>query len=253
MSKQSEFRKLSAIELLLFLICFIIGPFVFTMPNILLSLAYCVILLVLIIALNTLDRIKRKESRLLTLPLYYRMIIKILTFSYILGIILIIINDSHFYKYLMIPVIFCYLYVGGMILYYLINFFYVLVLRRVFPFEKSIKKEHMLANTSLKKLSRFIETGDQHKYLTLYILNWCLYLSIICFFMLLVYKYFPLPNFYENKGLSSWINRKSYITFFNLVSLISLTVTIYTVTIPILKKIIDNARKSYNEENKKWK
>ena len=83
MNKQSEFRKLKiAIELLLFLICFIIGPFVFTMPNILLSMAYCVILLVLIIVLNTLDRIKRKASRLL--PLYYRMIIKILTFSYIL-------------------------------------------------------------------------------------------------------------------------------------------------------------------------
>ena len=78
-------------------------------------------------------------------------------------------------------------------------------------------------------------------------------MSIVCFFMLLVYKYFPFPNFYENKGLSSWINRQSYITFFNLVSLISLTVTIYTVTIPTLKKIIDNARKSYNEENEKWK
>jgi O-antigen/teichoic acid export membrane protein len=251
MSKQSEFRKLSTIELLLFLICFIIGPFVFTMPNILLSMAYCVILLVLIIVLNTLDRIKRKESRLL--PLYYRMIIKILTLSYILGILLIILNDSNLYKYIMIPVIFGYLYVGGMILYYLINFFYVLLLRRVFPFEKLIKKEYKIANTSLKKLSRYIDSGDQHKYLTLYILNWCLYMSIVCFFMLLVYKHFPFPNFYENKGLSSWINRQSYITFFNLVSLISLTVTIYTVTIPTLKKIIDNARKSYNEENEKWK
>ncbi len=241
--KLSELGKLPKMKITILLISFFIGPFLVGVNNLFIRFIFFSTLFFSLLWI--IRSIKGKEY-----PLNFKLILRLLMLSFTSAFIVIFVTGSQLYVYVLLFFIFPYLYAGGIILYYIINIFYMIGLKTIFPNEMHSKKSEQYI--SLKKLSVYIDLSQQKKYLSLTIFNLIVYFIFVFYLVLLVYKYLAINNEIDNTIILNWIAKQEYLTIFNGVSILSLMITIYTITFPILHKIITDARNKYNEDNHKY-
>lgn len=130
-------------------------------------------------------------------------------------------------------------------LHYLINYIYIRALKKEFPFEKEEKNE---VKISKRNLSKYVTLDQQMTYFNLQILNFFVYSLTASFVALLIFKHFVIPFAETADTFMQWILKQENISLFNTVSLVSLSIAVYSVTIPRQLKIMKSAEEEYRKE-----
>ncbi|WP_313247788.1 hypothetical protein, partial [Sporosarcina ureae] len=139
------------------------------------------------------------------------------------------------------------------LLIYIFNFLYFLVLKRMFPSERENNEdEDEVEQLSLKELSKTMDLDKQKQYLNITIVNSFLTVLLIAYFTLFGMKKWKakveLDGSDALKSLYAWIENQDSITLFNGVSLLSVVITKSALTFSAQFKIFDEAKKKYTEE-----
>jgi hypothetical protein len=177
-------------------------------------------------------------------PYNYLLLLILLLLSFIDIFLIYIINNPIIFSYGLIFPLFSYLYISGILVFYSVDVFFIFCLKRIFPYEGELQK-NQANEIGLKKLSKFIDLDMQKLYLSLSLINIILYLLLVIFLMLLVIKHVNGGEFGMIEVLSIWVQKQDYITLFNALSLLSLLIAIYTITIPAQGRIIKDAKRKF--------
>lgn len=244
--KLTELGKLSEKQIMFFLIAFL-GPiflFVFNDANYLYKF-----FTLLITFSSTLMLIVHywKHKKINKFPLKYSWVIHLQLLLLILLIPITVYKNSNFLIYPTLVFLFAFLFNIGIFLYYISNIFYMNSLKKRFPFEKKEKEEIQISN---RNLSRYINLEQQKIYFNLQIGNFLIYFIVVSFLTLLLMKQYLILLNASTDVFTSWLIRQENVSLFNMVSLISLTIAIYSVTIPTQSKIIKKAEEAYRQHHK---
>ena len=243
----TELGKLNSKEVTMFILIFISGPIsLLIFRNIYRAIAF----IVLIGAVISLIIKMRKNMRSRNYPIYYSILLYMLFLSFVDIFVITVINNSIIYIYGFILPFFSYLYISGIILFYLINIIFIFGLKSMFPEEGEIEKKDYII--SFKKLSKYIDLDKQKLYFSLTLINALIYMLFVIFIMLLFIKHINFVQIGIIEKFSIWVKKQDYFTLFNGISLFSLLIAIYTLTIPAQRKIIKEAKVKYIERYKEY-
>jgi hypothetical protein len=239
--KLSEIGKISCREMVIFILIFLTGPVLLILDSIIFkSLVFAVLSGgVICLIFNALNKKKMRKN-----PYNYLLLLILLLLSFIDIFLIYIINNPIIFSYGLIFPLFSYLYISGILVFYSVDVFFIFCLKRIFPYEGELQK-NQANEIGLKKLSKFIDLDMQKLYLSLSLINIILYLLLVIFLMLLVIKHVNGGEFGMIEVLSIWVQKQDYITLFNALSLLSLLIAIYTITIPAQGRIIKDAKRKF--------
>ncbi|TYS69754.1 hypothetical protein FZC76_05835 [Sutcliffiella horikoshii] len=242
----TEIGKLNGVEALIFFLAFLGGPFLLIFHS---SIFRIVAFVMLMCSIIFLIFKKRVNSETRNYPYNYPVLLYLLCITFIIVFVISFYKDSIIFSYGLTIPLFAYLYIIGIILFYVLNIIFIVLLKMMFPQEgEMIKKESNII--SLKKLSKYIDIDTQKIFLSLSLINVFLYLFFILFAMLLVIKHIDSEQIGSIENLSIWVKRQEFVTFFNGISILSLMIGIYTITFPAQSKIINEARLKLQERFK---
>ncbi|ARJ38317.1 hypothetical protein CSV71_05720 [Sporosarcina sp. P21c] len=246
--KLADFRKLSGMEIPLYILMFFAVPISLTFHSKLpiLFIFYMVFAIVLFLAIWY-----RKHKKERTYPKYYGISLSFFLTVSIAAFYSLLTPNLNAAGYGYVIGFFAYLAAVYILLIYLFNFIYFLVLKRVFPSEKE-NNEDEVEELSLKEISKTMDLDRQKQYLNITIVNSLLSVILIAYFTLFgMKKWKSKVEFEESQALKSlfaWLENQDSITLFNGVSLLSIVITIYALTFSAQIKIFDEAKKKYTEE-----
>lgn len=189
----------------------------------------------------------KRYSKLNKKPFLFKTLNRIAIISVVDFILIIVASYLNSKTWMIVTLlIFLYLYLSIFVifLYYIVDLIYFLMLKTVFPEEKDKKIRY---KPGIKELSRFIELGNQMKYLNVIILEFFMYIIISIYFLCLVFKFDSLTRNTSLDIINEWANRQDFLTIFNGIGLISLIFALYTFTFPWKSKVINRATKNYKK------
>lgn len=239
MTKLGKIEKIDIILLIIILLYLPILPFV--LDNKLLLFIFIIVWLVINRALW------KRYNNLNKMPFLFKILNHIIIIIFVDFILIMASFYLNSKTWLIITsLIFSYLYLSifMILLYYIVDLIYFLMLKTVFPEEKDKKTKY---KPSKKELSKFIELENQMKYLNVIVLEFFMYIFISIYFLCLVFKFNILTSNTSLDIINEWANRQDYLTIFNGISLISLIFALYTITFPWKNKIINRATKNYKK------
>lgn len=126
------------------------------------------------------------------------------------------------------------------LLYFALNFFYMIVLKLYFPNEFNKKEETQ--SWTLKRLSRGMDLDMQKRYMDLSIINVTLYFCVFSYFIIWSAQFLPESSDPVMNNIAQWAKSLKQLTFFNWIGLFSLLIAIFSITIPTQIKMEDKAR-----------
>lgn len=235
----TEFGKLGVLDRILILVITFYTPLTVIFSNkLILSVLSAVLIFLNIYFWKRSGKQKRK-------PFLY----KTFAWDFTLCVIAVIVSTTlrifNFEFVAMLALVFAmyfYLFIMVFFVYYILNLIYISILKKVFPNEG---EKVDVNRPNMKELSRYIELDTQKNYLTISLLEIFIYMLFSAFVLGVLAKYVPFTDQTPLHEISSWANRQEYLTVFNGVTLFSLMVTIYTITIPWKKKIRNEAEEKY--------
>ena len=173
----SEIGKLKFKELLIFLVVFLFTPLIIKIVNNLFNDSLLILILIPIISVVFyLIVIWKREKGTKKYPTNYWLILFLLLFSYMDLLIIILINNSSLLIYGLVIAFFLYLYIFGILIYYFMNFIFMLRIKTMFPYEADLEK-NQVDFMSLKKLSKYIDLDNQKMYYSMSLINFGVYLE----------------------------------------------------------------------------
>lgn len=246
--KYAELGKLSVLEFGVFFGSFLAVPIPLLFSNNIPKLATLTVLLVVyLLLLLSYIRGKKKKS----FPKNYNTSLYLLLFSSSSMLFLTFLRNETVVVYGFVIIFFAYLFVVGIIAYFLFDFIFIFGLKKMFPDEWKDNK-NQINRLGLKKLSKYIDLDKQKIYFSTSLINYILYLVLVFYGMLLFIKHQNAEQLTRIGKISAWVNNQDSISLFNGVSLFSLIVAIYTITFSVQRKIIKEAEQRYFEEYKQY-
>lgn len=245
--KLADFRNLSNMEILLYLsmFCWVIVSFAFHSKLPILFIFYIVFAIVLFLTIWYHNH--KKES---TYPKYYGLSLAFFLTVSIVAFYSLLTPNLNAAGYGYVIGFFSFLSAVYILLIYISNFIYLLVLKQIFPTEKENIKDDV-EELSLKELSHAMDLDKQKQYLNITVLNILLSVILIGYFALFIMKKSnSREEFEQSKTLNffyTWLENQESITLFNGISLLSVVITIYVLTFSAQIKIFDEAKKKYTE------
>lgn len=243
----TEFGKLRINEIVLFIITLVIGPLSLYLRVETFIITRC--LLVIILLYLVVSIVKGNSKR--DYPRGYKNSLYVSLFSSLLLLGLAYFYNKTAFSYGIMLDLFAIGYIGSNIIYYTLNFIYVLGLKRMFPSELRTKSKpiNQLNNS---KLSEFIELDKQMVFYNINLFNKMIYILVVFFFVILISKYSIVDQDILEGEISIWIKGQEWANFSNGIGVFSLFISIYSITIPIQRKIISEAVDRYNDKFKDY-
>lgn len=232
--KLMEIGKLTNIDIMISLFIYALPMVILVQPNLLIKQLALVALILLNITLIHKRYIKKKVD--VQNPMLYLAFL-LSTFIYLfLLLISSTITDGMFREMGILIAIYAFLYASGIIIFFLFNSIFILLLKKVFPKHSQVTKKEEVP--SLKKLSAFIDLHTQKVYFTLVLLDSFLYLVFVGFILMIFLKHIDVPDAFVMSTLSNWAKQQeSIFVTFNAVALLSLLITVYSKTFSVRRRI----------------
>ncbi|MBS4199307.1 hypothetical protein KHA93_06515 [Bacillus sp. FJAT-49732] len=239
----AELGKLKKREAITFVLVFFLGMLLilFYIP------IFQLIISALLFSATMYLLVQVSKNKIKDYPLGFKVLLYLLLLSFAFIFLLTLINNQIIYGYGLVAVLFAYLYVTGVFIYYLINVLYYWGLKKMFPFEREPEVNRFL-QISQKKLSKYIELDKQKVFYNISLINSFLYFLFVLYGMLCFIKFTEGDHVAVLGILSSWVKAQEWLNFSNGISVVSLLLAIYTITIPVQNKIIKEARENYKEK-----
>ncbi|WP_313236169.1 hypothetical protein [Sporosarcina ureae] len=248
--KLADFSKLSCMEILLYILMFIAVPIslIFQSKLPILLNFYIVFAMGLFLAIWYLI-----HKKVIIYPKYYGISLSFFLLVPFAAFFSLLTPSLNAAGYGYVIGFFAYLFAVYILLIYIFNFLYFLVLKRMFPSERENNEdEDEVEQLSLKELSKTMDLDKQKQYLNITIVNSFLTVLLIAYFTLFGMKKWKakveLDGSDALKSLYAWIENQDSITLFNGVSLLSVVITKSALTFSAQFKIFDEAKKKYTEE-----
>ncbi|AXI08232.1 hypothetical protein CUC15_04300 [Oceanobacillus zhaokaii] len=247
----SELGKLNNKEALTLLFTFLYGLLItlLILNSIFSPLFLLPILLTNICLVVSRNKKKKREYPVGYIPLLYLMLLSISAL-----LLVFLLNNQIIITWVLIMTILLYINILVIFVYYVMNVVYFWGLKKMFPYEKinEVEQREQINPISRKKLSKYIALDKQIIYYNIILINIIVWF-LFNFYWLVFFTKYPEGDHVKTLGIfSDWAKRQDWVNFSNSISIVSLLLAIYSITFPLQKKIIKEAKEIYREKYKEY-